>query len=246
MHEARYDDDMLNMFIDEQLETSQMDEIRAVMLEDETLRQRICQLKAVRELVSYAYESLPADHQESGSRGGGYVSRHWMSFAASILVVIAMLVGWNANTIYHDNAHIASSGDVFKYYKSNLPVSAEERKIILHVTTGDVYAVNKALNEAEQLLASYRSAGTPMKLDIITYKEGINMLRVGASPYVQRIARLLSDNENVELFACQRSIDKARKREGKDIELMPQTITAKTARDLITERLDKGWIYIKV
>ena len=114
------------------------------------------------------------------------------------------------------------------------------------ITTGDIAVINTALNEAEQLLASYRASNTPMKLDIITNKEGINMLRVGVSPYVDRIERIIDENDNVAFYACQRSIQKAMKKEGRDIVLMPHTITTRTAQELISERLDKGWVYIKV
>ena len=85
-----------------------------------------------------------------------------------------------------------------------------------------------------------------MKLDIVTYKEGINMLRVGVSPYVGRIEEIVENNDNVSLYACQRSIAKAAKKEGKDIVMMEKAVTDKTAQELISERLKKGWIYIKV
>jgi len=89
---------------------------------------------------------------------------------------------------------------------------------------------------------------TPMtdRINELDVKEGINMLRVGVSPYIGRIGQILSDNENVSVYACHRSISKARSKEGKDIVLMPQAVTAKTGQELITERLEKGWIYIKV
>ena len=85
-----------------------------------------------------------------------------------------------------------------------------------------------------------------MKLDIVTYRDGINMLRVGVSPYVKRIESIVGNNENVSLYACMRSIDKAEKREGKPVVLMDKAITDKTAQELISERLQRGWIYIKV
>ena len=117
---------------------------------------------------------------------------------------------------------------------------------MLHVTTGDIAAVHDALNEAEHLLASYNKANRPMKLDIITNKEGINMLRADISPYKGRIEQIIETNENVAFYACQRSILKAMKREGKEIVMLPNARTSKTAQELISERLEKGWVYIKV
>jgi intracellular sulfur oxidation DsrE/DsrF family protein len=246
MNDIEYTDDKLNMFIDGQLDTDDMDGIHDALLNDKSLRQRVCQLKAVRELVNYAYDSVPVPESASVNKTGFSNPAIWRSLAASLLLVFGAVVGWAVNDNYHAIQHVASSDDVFQYFKHKSTVNTEERKIILHVTTGDIYAVNKALDEAEQLLASYEQAGTPMKLDIVTYKEGINMLRVGVSPYVQRIEDLLEANANVTIYACQRSVEKARAKEGQVVEFIPHTVTAKTAQELISERLEKGWIYIKV
>lgn len=245
MSDKTYTEEQLNLYIDQQLDTEELDEIRHAILEDATLRERVCQLKAVRELVGYAYENVPVS--ESAAMAGvagrhGYV---WKGIAASLLLIAGMFTGWTVNNAVH-SSQVASADEVFQYFKNTTQAANEERKIILHVTSGDIYAVKGALDEAEQLLASYRDAGTPMKLDIVTYREGINMMRVGVSPYVQRIEDIIENNDNVSLYACMRSIDKAQKKEGKPIVMMDKAVTDKTAQELISERLQKGWIYIKV
>jgi len=195
--------------------------------------------------VAYAYDTVPVS-DSLRSEGGAHNRRYvWKGIAASLLLAVGLVSGW----VVHDvtrSVQIASAEDVFNYYKRATQVDSTERKIILHVTTGDLYAVKGALDEAEQLLVSYREAGTPMKLDIVTYREGINMLRVGVSPYVERIESIIENNENVSLYACLRSIDKAENKEGKPVVMMDKAVTNKTAQELILERLQKGWVYIKV
>ena len=93
-------------------------------------------------------------------------------------------------------------------------------------------------------MATYRQANTPIELDIITNKKGINILRPGMSPYIARIQELVA-NDGVAIYACDRSIAKALKREGVDIVLMPGVAKDKSARELIPERLKQGWVYIK-
>ncbi len=244
MNDRTYTDEKLNLFIDDQLDTEEKDEIQHSILDDASLRERVCQLKAVRELVRYAYDSVPESDSKGDAGNTGY--RHfWKSIAASVLLAIGMLTGWVINDATR-SMHMASAADVFQYYKNAETVDRTERKIILHVTTGDIYAVKSALDEAEQLLASYRAAGTPMKLDIVTYKQGINMMRADVSPYVERIKHIVDNNDNVSLYACQRSIQKAEQKEGKHIVMMDKAVTDKSAQELISERLKKGWIYIKV
>ena len=245
MNDETYTDEKLNLFIDDQLDTDEKDEIRHSILNDAALRERVCQLKAVRELVGYAYESVEEPVSKNGPDNTGSYSHLWKGIAASLILAIGMLTGWVVNDAAH-SMELASAEDVFQYYKNAETVDRAERKIILHVTTGDISAVNGALDEAEQLLASYREAGTPMKLDIVTYKKGINMLRVGVSPYVGRIEEIVENNKNVSLYACMRSIDKIEKKEGKPVVMMEKAVTDKSAQELISERLQKGWIYIKV
>lgn len=245
MNENLFTEEKLNLFIDEQLDTDEMDEIRQAILDNEELRGRVCQLKAVRELVGYAYENVPEPKWENKPERN-YTRRTMQGIAASLLIGIGVITGWMINENVRSIDRIASATDVFEYFKYKAPADRMGRKFIIHITTGDIAAVNAALNEAEQLLASYQASNTPMRLDIITNKEGINMLRVGVSPYVDRIERIIDANDNVAFYACQRSIQKAMKKEGRDIVLIPNTITTRTAQELISERLDKGWVYIKV
>ena len=245
MSDKNYTEEQLNMYIDQQLDTEELDEIRHAILEDAALRERVCQLKAVRELVCYAYENVPVAETAAMTGIAGRRGYLWKGIAASLLLIVGLFTGWTMNNAVH-TSQVASAEEVFQYYKNNAQVPNEERKIILHVTTGDIYAVKSALDEAEQLLASYHNAGTPMKLDIVAYREGINMMRVGVSPYVQRIEDIIENNDNVSLYACMRSIDKAQKKEGKPVVMMDRAVTDKTAQELISERLQKGWIYIKV
>ena len=245
MSDKTYTEEQINLYIDQQLDTEELDEIRHAILEDAALRERVCQLKAVRELVGYAYENVPVAESESMAGAAGAHRYLWKGIAASLLLIAGMFTGWTVNNAVH-SSQVATANEVFQYFKNTTQAANEERKIILHVTTGDIYAVKGALDEAEQLLASYRDAGTPMKLDIVTYREGINMMRVGVSPYVQRIEDIIENNDNVSLYACMRSIDKVQKKEGKPVVMMDKAVTDKTAQELISDRLQKGWIYIKV
>lgn len=233
-------EDRLNLFIDGQLEKDEMNAIRELILEDKALRERVCQLKAVRELVGYAYSEVPA------SRYAGTVESRWSkvcgrAIAASIMLVIGVFVGWST---YQYSPSVVSAENTFEYVANQVAVDHAERKIILHIDTGDLQVVNAALNEADHLLATYRKANAPMKLDIITNKGGINMLRPGVSPYIERIQKMIDEN-GVSFYACERSVAKANKKEGIEIVLLPAVKADKTARELIPERLEKGWVYIK-
>jgi intracellular sulfur oxidation DsrE/DsrF family protein len=236
-------EDRLNLFIDHELDSDEMNEIHELMLDDKHLRERVCQLKAVRELVGYAYSEVPPSRYDNERKK---VSRLVLpkAIAASVTLVIGVLLGWTTYEYSPNAIKAISAENTFQYVANHVTVDHGQRKIILHIDSSDLQVVNAALNEADHLLATYSKANTPMKLDIITNKGGINMLRPGVSPYVNRIAKLISD-DSVSFYACERSISKAHKKEGVEIVLLPGVVTNKTARELIPERLEKGWVYIK-
>jgi intracellular sulfur oxidation DsrE/DsrF family protein len=159
-----------------------------------------------------------------------------------------VVVGWSTHQFGPDFLNGSpTANNVFSYYTAQQPVKSSERKFILHLSSSDFGAVKAALDEADNLIASYKRTNTPLKIDIITNKHGIDVLRTDVSPYLGRIEKMIQENKGVvSLFACARSIEKAREREGRDIVMLPETHVKKTARELIPERLNQGWVYIKV
>ncbi len=236
-------EDKLNLFIDEQLDTDEMNDIHEALLDNKGLREQVCQLKAVRELIGYAYSEVPPSRFKNTERrrSSSYFGR---AIAASVTLVVGVLLGWSTYEYSPNAVNAISAENTFQFVANHVTVDHKERKIILHIDSSDLQVVNAALDEADNLLASYRKANKPIKLDIVTNKTGINVLRPGVSPYLARIKKLV-DDEDVSVYACQRSIDKAHKKEGVDIVLMNGVTTNRSARELIPERLKEGWVYIK-
>lgn len=243
MTTTEFSEDRLNLFIDGQLDTDEMNEIRQAMLDDKELRERVCQLKAVRELVGYAYSEVPASPYDKHEQNK-HNALIFRAIAASVTLALGVLLGWSTYEYSPNAIQAVSAENTFQYVANKASVDHQQRRIILHIDSGDMKIVNAALNEADFLMATYRKARMPIKLDVITNKDGINMLRPGVSPYIDRVQKLI-DDDNVTVYACQRSIVKAAKKEGTEIMLLPGVATDKTARDLIPERLKKGWVYIK-
>ncbi|VAW50462.1 hypothetical protein MNBD_GAMMA06-1585 [hydrothermal vent metagenome] len=239
-----YSEDRLNLFIDEQLDSDEMNEIHEALLDSKELRERVCQLKAVRELVGYAYSEVPPSRHESigKKRSSAILGK---AVAASMILVIGVILGWTTYEYTPGAVSAISAENTFQYVANHVNVDHGKRKIVLHIDSSDVRIVNAALNEVEQLLATYHKANRPIELDIVTNKSGINILREDVSPYISRIKKLIDNNDEVAVYACNRSIAKALKKEGVEIVLMQGVTKNKTARELIPERLKNGWVYIK-
>jgi len=247
MDNKQYTDEKLNLFIDNELDDVEANELHEAMLQDPQIRERVCQLKAVRELVGFAYQSPPRSNYDRRVRSNSGRSMLWKGIAASLVLCLGIIVGWS--THQYGPSVIAGSttaSNVFSYYAEHAPSKNIGRNFILHLSTSDIGAVKAALDEADNLITSYKRSNTPLKIDIIANQRGIDVLRVDVSPYIDRIQKMVAENDAVTLFACERSIAKAKAREGRDIVVMPETVTNKTARELIPERLNDGWVYIKV
>jgi len=236
-------EDKLNLFIDEQLDTDEMNEIREAILDNKELREQVCQLKAVRELVGYAYSEVPPSrHKNAHKKHSSSIMGR--AIAASVILVVGVMLGWSTYEYSPNSINAISAENTFQFVANHVTVDHGQRKIILHIDSSDLQVVTAALNEADHLLAMYREANTPIKLDIVANKTGIDVLRPGVSPYLARMQKLI-DDEDVSVYACQRSLAKAHKKEGSEIVVMDGVTTDKMARELIPERLKKGWVYIK-
>jgi intracellular sulfur oxidation DsrE/DsrF family protein len=247
MDNSEYTDDKLNMFIDGELDSAETNALHETLLKNPELRERVCQLKAVRELVGFAYQSPPRSNLERRVRPDDPRSSLWKGVAAALLLCLGVVVGWSTHQFGPSViAGTTTANNVFSYYTEHTPAKHVGRNFILHLTTSDIGAVKSALDEADNLIASYKRTNTPLKIDIIANQSGIDVLRVDVSPYIARIKKMVAENDSVSLFACERSLAKAKAREGRDIVVIPETVTNKTARELIPERLNDGWVYIKV
>ena len=244
-----YDDDKLNMFIDGELDADEMNELHEVLLNQPELRERACQLKAVRDLVAYAYQIPPEiEHAAEECDTGRSRFGVWKSIAASILLFVGVVIGWSTHQYgpgFLDGSPTAAN--VFSYYAAQRQVASRSGgKYVLHLSTSNYSAVKTALDDADNLIASYKRSHTPLKIDIITDHTGIDVLRMDVSPYRARIEKLLKDNRNViSLYACAQSLSKAKKKEGHNLIMLPGTKVDKRANELIPRRLDDGWVYIK-
>ena len=110
MEKEIYSDEQLNMFVDAQLETEDMNQIRQHMLDDAGLRERVCQIKAVRELVGIAYENVPRScwDRRQCAQNKGVV---WKSIAASVLLGFGVLLGWQTSPVQSRYVERYGDGD---------------------------------------------------------------------------------------------------------------------------------------
>jgi hypothetical protein len=228
-------DEQLNAFIDNELDTPEWTHMVEAIHRDGELATRVCALRHQRDLVQMAYHEAPRPIVPI--QPGRPRARVFPRVAASLmLLLVGMSAGWMGYS------HFGALGP-------GTAASIQDREdikgIVVHIATADPERLTAALDDAEELLNSYRSRSQPVHLEIVANAEGINMLRAEASPYSEHIKQLAERYENLSFLACSRAIEKLRLK-GIQVRLLPQAQVIPGALEAIVARLQQGWGYIKV
>ena len=232
MEKRHYSDDILNAFVDGELETEDAIEVLKASEDDDEVRTRLCELRYLKEMVAHAYSDVPRPHapvEASRHRLSGGPLRAATAAAMVAVLAVGIGIGWEVFSLQEaKEAHGAPSS------------------IVLHVTTNDAQRIEDALTKLDKFVASQRVEGSQQKVavEIVANGFGLDLIRAAQTPYEDRVKSLARD-EYVTLLACRLAVQRLRDR-GVDVELIPEAEFARSALDRIIDRLREGWVYVKV
>jgi intracellular sulfur oxidation DsrE/DsrF family protein len=125
------------------------------------------------------------------------------------------------------------------------PVEKKEHRLILQVNTNDAAAMNLALNNATNAAQYYEKVGEPVKIEVVTFGPGLNMLREDTSPVKARIETMALSTPEVSFKACGITREGMRKAEDKDIPIIPQAEVVPSGVVRVMQLEEEGWSYVK-
>ena len=238
--------ELLNAYLDNELDSEERGEIMAELENDPALAGRLCELRNTKELTQFAY-SLPHDGQQQGKQWKYGKRFSALAVAASLFMVVGSLVGWFAHEHLDVNSIMrADQGQIYlDASQANLALESDQKKVILHLDRAEPDRLTAALDSAEDLLLASAASGNKLELEIIANARGLNLLRVGTTPHAERIAELSRKYDNLSILACNRAIKRLEDL-GVKVQLVPEAGIAPSALDQIVNRLKQGWVYIKV
>jgi hypothetical protein len=213
--------------------------------EDEDFKSKVCEVRSLKERVRGAYAELPP----SQSRGGlnaftGPFSSMWrQALAAGLLLSLGLAGGWLAHdgsvkTPVYDRIAGLPPG----YEPVTLADKVDPDKIVLHLDKNDPGRLAAVLDLAEQLLDQRGNRG---QVRIVVNSYGLNLLRKETSPYKDRIGGMAARHRNLQFVACGQTIARL-SQEGVVVDLLPQVQVVSSAISEILERMQQGWVYVKV
>jgi len=230
-------DELLNAFVDNELDSAEKSRLLGLIAADSQLKQRICELWQLKEMVGNAYPLKTSGSKPLHSRRGRFNSPNFThALAAGLFTLLGVGAGW----LLHSDKSLAPAHN----YARMAEPQAKESKLVLHIFSGESVRFDAALDQAEELLRSANKLGTPVKLDIVANGEGLRLLQADASPYPERIKSLQHEYKDLNFYACGVTIDKLR-RKGVNVQLLPEAVITPSALDLIMAREKQGWVYIQ-
>ncbi|MCO5107153.1 MAG: hypothetical protein M9907_08730 [Burkholderiaceae bacterium] len=245
----RLSDEMQSAFVDGQLDARENAEMLERMGGDPRLRDRVCRTRLVKEMVRAAYRDAAPQAEPPGPP-----RRRRAPVVLLAIAVLAALVGWQAHDwlparLATTLARVSAPDDPVQragLVGSSLEAvrQASANHVLVHIASSDTGHVGPALDGIEGLLRDARAAGRPVAVEVIANIGGIDLLRVGASPYPARIAALQAAYPELSFIACGQTLERLRER-GATVQLLPGVRRASSALDQVVRRLQEGWVYVK-
>ncbi len=125
------------------------------------------------------------------------------------------------------------------------PLTKAANLVALHVNQNDPAIMALALNNAENVLAEFKSMGQPVTIEIVTYGPGLHMLRSDTSPVKARISAMALEQPQISFSACGNTQERMSKAEGKEVPLMSEAKVQKSGVVHLMQLQAKGYAYIK-
>jgi intracellular sulfur oxidation DsrE/DsrF family protein len=217
--------EMQGAFVDGELDTAEWARIAERARTDPALRAGLCEIRTLKELVRGAYAALPP------ARARAHATRHrWAALAA--LCVLSAAAGWLGNDFLGSTEPRLAAA------------SASAGRVVVHVDSSRRDALGAALDEVEDALRSGREGGRAIAVEIVANRGGLDLMRVGASPFADRLAKLRAQYPGLTLVACNQTIERLREK-GVTVQLLPGVQVAPSALEQIVRRLQGGWVYVR-
>ena len=232
----KYSDEKLQMFIDDEMNSSDRAEMLEDINQDEQLSNRVCELIQLKDAVRLAYSEPPTS---THAAAGGNAAMHpvWLNAVAAILLLTVGAVGgwllYPQLEAFNGPANIAAAPQ------------QQTEKIILHISKSDPKHFTTALAYAEKFLAEHDTGNN--QIDVVAHAGGLDLMRADASPLREQIITLMDKHDNIHFIACAGAINMYTQKNGVAPDIIQGVGTDNTAFDHIVGRLQSGgWQYIKV
>ena len=222
-NENYFSDEHLNAFVDDQLDSAERNRVVEALARDADLSLRINELRKLKELVRYAYNTPTKVHSMARRSPSRLIS----SALAAGLLSAAAAGGWYW--------HASSSG-----VDASAPVVAnvtKKRGVVLQISDNDPAKWDIALINAKNIRKEFPQE--KMDIEIVAYGPGLEMFKKDS-----RLGQRLDDaaNSGVKLLACGNTMEFTRTTQD---QLNSSVEVVKAGVVEILQKQEQGYSYIR-
>lgn len=241
---SEYSDEMINAFVDGELDSRDRDGLKLAMQDDPYLHDRVTAICELKKSLQASYASVSAHLDESSSDKSKTRMRRNSThgLAAAMLLCVGAVFGW-----FGQLASQQTDRNIVRLEGVQLnPLDLHQtNKIVLHVSSSEGNKLEQTINKVEYIINQYESRHMPFQLEVVANSGGIDLLRDDVSPYKERILSIMQRYNNVSFIACSNAISRL-KMQGVEPKIIAHSTTGVTAVERIVKRLQEGWVYVKV
>jgi intracellular sulfur oxidation DsrE/DsrF family protein len=237
----------LNAFVDDELSPDQQAEFLYAMRRDPDLAREVCAVGRLKAQIRLAYLEPPVAQTP---RPRAAPARWQAAVAGAALLAVGLVGGW----LMHDSRLDTPTATPQRLVlldadgRGQAPArpGVEETRIVFHVTQADPEIAGELLDEIENMLQVYAADHRPLRVEVVTHSDGLDLLRRSLTRHESRIHRLAQAFDNLAFVACQNTIDRLRVERGIEVDLVPEAEVIESGVNHVVQRQRQGWAYIRV
>ncbi|GLH81670.1 hypothetical protein SSBR45G_65790 [Bradyrhizobium sp. SSBR45G] len=130
---------------------------------------------------------------------------------------------------------------------AGLAADVKIHRVSIQVDQNDPAVMNLALNNASNIMETFKEKGEDVEIELVTYGPGLNMLREDTSPVKDRLKQIaeLSFPAKIKFSACNITRRGMEKREGHPIPIVAEASLVASGAVRLMELQESGWSYLK-
>ena len=121
----------------------------------------------------------------------------------------------------------------------------KKHRLAIHVDQSDIAQMNLALGNASNVFEHYKSRGEQVEIEIVTYSQGLHMLREDTSPVKERIKALREKMPSIVLSVCENTQRRMEKEEGRKLSFVSGATLVPSGVVRLMELQEQGWSYLR-
>lgn len=243
-------DEMLGAYVDDELACSDKRIVAEAIKSSPEIAQRAQAMLDLKTSIKSAYPELE-QNSEAKPAAADLASRaskriFQQSIAASFILTCGLIVGAMINiSANSESTHQAENTSNSIFGIKIKPVSQQDDKVLLHISSSKLDKLDDLLTKAEKLLLDSSDNQLPLNVQVVANSDGIDLLRESTTPYAQRIQALQNKYTNLEFNACKNTIQRLMKN-GQSVQILNGVKTDSPALDTIINKMNDGWMYVKI